>query len=239
MAEKILKVKNLEVTLGGNQILKDINFELDKGSITAVIGPNGAGKSMLFKTLLGIMPYGGEINWIGSEKIGYVPQKFNIDKTVPLTVHEFFKLKTDKDEDIFRVLKDLDISHDEHHTKHHILNRRLGVLSGGEQQKILVAWAILTDPDILLFDEPTAGVDVGAEHDIYQLLKKLNQERNITVIFISHDINIIRGYAKNVICLNKKMVCYGNPETAINEETLGQLYGEDASVYIHRHDNDH
>jgi len=235
MNHKILEVENLFITINGNHILEDINFKIEAGTITAVIGPNGAGKSMLFKSLLGIIPYEGNIHWEDENTIGYVPQKFNVDRGMPLTVLEFFKLKTDKEEDIFKILKDIGISDDEHHAKHHILNKRLGILSGGEQQKILIAWAMLNNPKILLFDEPTSGIDIGAEDSIYKLLKKLHDKRNITVIFISHDINIIQGYADNVICLNKKMICYGGPTETINEKTLGKLYGGDSHLFTHRH----
>lgn len=237
MNGQILKVRNLGLNFSGNDILKNLNFDLEKGSMTSVIGPNGAGKTVLFKTLLGIEPYkdaySGSIEWAGGMKIGYVPQRFNIDKDVPITVHDFFKLKNNNDELIYGAIKSL-IEEDEHHIKHHLLDKRFGVLSGGEQQKMLIAWAILNDPDVLLFDEPTAGVDVGGEADVYRLLKKLNKEKGITIMFISHDLNIIGGYADNVLCVNKEMICWGTPES-INEETLGKLYGTGTSLYTHEH----
>ena len=237
MEDKILKVRDLGIKFSGNDILKNVNFDLDQGSMTAVIGPNGAGKTVLFKTLLGIDPYkkihSGTVEWKRGIKIGYVPQKFNVDVDVPITVRDFFKLKTDKEELIYSAIKTL-VDHDEHHIKHHLLDKRFGVLSGGQQQKMLIAWAILNDPDVLLFDEPTTGVDVGGEADVYRLLKKLNEEKKITIMFISHDLNVIGGYADNVLCVNKEMVCWGAPDT-VNKETLEKLYGTNTSLYTHEH----
>jgi len=235
MSDTIVKVDNLKVTLSGHLILNDLNFEIKKSEMTAIIGPNGAGKTVLLKTILGLIPYAGKIKWGKGIKVGYVPQRFSVDRDIPLTTKEFFKLKTNDEADICRVLKNLEMGRDEHHIKHHILENRLGNLSGGEQQKILIAWAMLNNPNVLLFDEPTAGVDIGSESSIYQLLKKMDESKNITIIFISHDLNIIKAYADKVICMNKKLICTGTPEKIINSETLTKLYGPDASLYLHEH----
>ncbi len=235
MSDRIVKVSNLNVILSGHKILSNLNFEIKKGEMTAIIGPNGAGKTVLLKIMLGLLPYSGKIEWGKDIKIGYVPQRFSVTRDMPITTYEFFKLKTDKDEEIFRVLGDLELGKDEHHIKHHILDKRLGVLSGGEQQKILIGWAMINNPNVLLFDEPTAGIDVGSETGIFQLLKKMDEKKNITIIFISHDLSIIRGYADKVICLNKKLICTGSPEAAISSNTLTKLYGPEAFAYVHPH----
>ncbi len=224
----IIKASDLNVVLSGHTILDNLNFEIKKGEMTAIIGPNGAGKTVLLKAILGLLPYSGKIEWGEGIRVGYVPQRFSMPKDIPLTTYEFFKLKTNDDSEIYKVLKDLELGLDEHHLQHHILDKRVGVLSGGEQQKILIGWAMIKKPNVLLFDEPTAGVDIGSESSIYRLLKKIDKKEEITIIFISHDINIVQGYAEKVICLNKKIICIGDPKTVMDQEIITKLYGSDA-----------
>lgn len=227
MENVILEVKNLSVRLDNEDILKNISFSVKKGNAVAIIGPNGAGKTVLFKTILGLLPYSGEIKWQKNITIGYVPQKFSIDKTAPITVKEFFLLKS---RNFWFSLKKF--------TKHlnhelgivgldeKILDKSLGELSGGELQRILVAWSMLNHPDILLFDEPTSGIDVGFEETIYNLIRKLQDERGISVLLISHDLNIVYRHANEVLCLNKKMVCRGSPQIILTPQEMKKLYGE-------------
>lgn len=234
--ETILTVENLGVKFDNNEVLKGLNFFVQKGDVLAIVGPNGAGKSVLFRALLGLIPYSGKIQWVPKLKISYVPQKFNIGKDLPLSVEEFFKFKQKNREEIVSALKAVGIT-DEHHIEHHILKQRLGWLSGGQLQRVLIAWSILDNPDVLLFDEPTAGIDVGGEETIYNLLKKLKNERGFTVILISHDLNIVYKYANNVICVNKEMVCYGEPNTILDPASLAKLYGGEAGFYKHEHNH--
>lgn len=231
----ILKVENLNVVFDGNKILQDLSFELKKGDITAVIGPNGAGKTVLFRALLGLVPYSGEISWAGGVKAGYVPQRFIVERHMPLNVREFLSYKAGKNK-VVEALKWVGLhTRDEHHLIHHLLNRPLGVLSGGELQKVLIAFALLGNPNVLLFDEPTAGVDIGGEETIYNLLKKLRDEHDLTVIFISHDIHVVYQYASNVLCLNKEKICFGTPHQALSSEELKKLYGTEVGIYEHKH----
>ncbi|MEK7121845.1 MAG: metal ABC transporter ATP-binding protein [Patescibacteria group bacterium] len=232
--ETILTVENLGVKFDNNEVLKGLNFAVQKGDVLAIVGPNGSGKSVLFRALLGLVSYSGKINWAPGLKISYVPQKFNIEKDLPLSVEEFFKFKEKKTEKIINALKAVGIT-DEHHIEHHVLKQRLGWLSGGQLQRVLIAWSILDNPDVLLFDEPTAGIDVGGEETIYNLLKKLKDERGFTILLISHDLNIVYKYANNVICINKEMVCYGEPSTVLDPASLAKLYGGEASFYKHEH----
>jgi len=236
--ETILTIENLGVRFDDNEVLRGLNFFVQKGDVLAIVGPNGSGKSVLFRALLGLIPYSGNIQWAPGLKVSYVPQKFNIDKDLPLSVEEFFKFKQKKREEIVSALKAVGIT-DEHHIEHHILKQRLGWLSGGQLQRVLIAWSILDNPDVLLFDEPTAGIDVGGEETIYNLLKKLKDERGFTVLLISHDLNIVYKYANNVICLNKEMVCYGEPHIVLDPASLAKLYGGEAGFYKHEHEHNH
>ena len=199
--ETILTVENLGVTFGEHEVLKDLNFFVQKGDTLAIVGPNGSGKSVLFRALMKLIPHSGKISWLDGLKINYVPQKFYVDAELPLSVGEFMKFKTKDRSKTIETLKAVGLTehNDEHHIQHHILNRRLGWLSGGQMQRVLIAWSILDNPDVLLFDEPTSGIDVGGEETIYNLLRKIKEERSLTIILISHDLNIVYKYANNVI----------------------------------------
>ncbi len=239
MSETILKVENLKVSFGSDPILKDLSFSVNKGDVMAVIGPNGAGKSVLFKTLLGLLPYTGQVEWAKDLKISYVPQKISVDHELPLSVEEFLKFKKKNINEIVDILNSLGIMtgksqhHSEYHIEQHVLKQRLGWLSGGQLQRVLIAWALLDNPDILLFDEPTAGIDLGGEETVYNLLKKLHDERKMTILLISHDLNIVYKYANNVLCLNKEMICYGIPASVLDPASLAKLYGGEAGFYQH------
>jgi len=229
----ILKVDNLTVRLDGQKILHDISFDLKRGDTVAIVGPNGAGKSVLFRTLLNLVPYTGTITWAKDIKINYIPQRFTIDRDFPLTVQEFLQFKTKNHHTILSALRSVGIT-DEHHINHHLLNQRLGWLSGGQIQRVLIAWAIIDQPDVILFDEPTAGIDVGGEETIYHLIKKLKDEKDLTILIISHDLNVVYKHATAVLCLNKDMICYGTPADALDPSALKALYGE-ATFFTHHH----
>lgn len=231
----ILNVRDLSVSFGKEEVLKDISFSVSDGDFLAVIGPNGAGKTVLFRALMDLVPYDGEVKWRANVKIGYVPQKLMEKAELPLTVREFFVLKSKnlffKDNQllnsIVHELKSVDINAD-------ILDRQLTNLSRGQLQRVLISWAILGHPQVLLFDEPTAGIDIAGEESVYNMLRKLRDERGMTVIMISHDLNVVYRYANNVLCLNKERLCYGEPERALTNEQIKRLYGESA-FYHHLH----
>ena len=234
----ILKVQNLSVSFNDQEVIDDLSFELEQGKTLGIIGPNGAGKTVLFRALLGLIPHKGSVYWVKEAKIGYVPQKLTVERELPLTVGEFleFKSKNKDKESIFRALKSVEPRwHDEYHLGNHLLKKKLGVLSGGEFQKVLVAWVIMDEPNVLLLDEPAAGVDIGGEESIYSLIHKLQKERGLTILLISHDLHVVYHYTDEVMCLNKTMLCHGIPEEALTKESLSQLYGKDTSVYLHKH----
>lgn len=223
----VLEVKKLSVALDSRAILRDICFALKKGEALAVIGPNGAGKTVLFRAILGLLPYEGKVEWRKDVRIGYVPQRFAIDSLVPISVKEFFLLKAPRfwfpRRDFFSNLR--------HELKlvglnEEILAKNLNKISGGELQRVLIAWAIIGHPDVLLFDEPTSGIDVGSEETVYTILHRLQKERGTAILLISHDLNVVYKHATQVLCLDKKMVCYGIPREVLNPEELARLYGE-------------
>ena len=235
MAEKILTVSNLNIEIDGHLILDNISFDVKRDSTMAVIGPNGAEKTILFKSLLGLVSYKGDIVWDKDARIGYVPQKLSVDKELPLTVKEFLRLKETKQANINSALKAVGFLNEAKHFHNdmRVLATRLGDLSGGELQRVLIAYALLGDPNVILFDEPTAGVDVAGEETVYGLINKLKDDKDLTIIFISHEIEVVNKYADSVLCLNKEKVCFGSPDLAINQEALEKMYGAEAHLYHH------
>lgn len=238
MDQSLLTVSNLTVRINNQVILENFNFDVKKDETVAFIGPNGAGKTVLFRALLGIIPYQGIIKWQKNIKIGYVPQRLYVEPDLPMTTREFFGLKEGNRDKVAQALAAVGFEEDKPHEAHleeHILKRKLGVLSGGELQRVLIAWAILGHPDVLLFDEPTAGVDVSAEESIYGLLHHLQEQEKMTTLLISHDLQVVYKYASKVVCVNKEQVCYGTPLTQLNQETLAKLYGANVGFYKHDH----
>ena len=233
MPDPLLKVSNLRIEAQHQVLLDHISFQMHKKETVAVIGPNGAGKTTLFRALLGLIPYEGTIEWQKGITIGYVPQKLFIERDFPLTIGEFFALKgrgapTKAEIDHACAL----VGFGDHATQT-FLRKQIGVLSGGELQRILIAWACVGHPDVLLFDEPTSGVDISSEETIYGLLHKMQEKENLTVLLISHELDIVYKYATNVLCLNKKAVCFGPPKEALDKESLFALFGADVGLYRH------
>ena len=228
MKNSILKVKNLNVELEGEKIICGLSFEVKRGEVLTILGPNGAGKTVLLKTLLGILPYKGKIEWASGIKIGYVPQRIPFVKDFPISIEEFFKLKTKNEKEIKEVLKL--VGFDES-----FLKKNLGEISSGQYQRVLVGWALLGNPDVLFFDEPTSGIDISGEETIYQLLEKLKKEKNLTVLLVTHDLSVVYKFSDYVICLNKCPICQGRPKEVLSSETLSKLYGQEIKFYEHYH----
>jgi len=224
----ILKVKNLKVELGGEKIIENLSFEVKEGEVLTILGPNGAGKTVLLKTLLHLLPYRGEVKWKKGIKIGYVPQRLPLIKEIPLDVGEFFKLKGVSQKEAREILNSMGI-------RKEILKKRIGDLSSGQFQRILVGWGLANSPQVLLFDEPLAGVDISGQESIYDLLEKLRKERSITILLVSHDLSVVYQFASNVLCLNKKVLCQGSPREVLTPEMLSQLYGGQIKFYQHFH----
>lgn len=224
----LLSVKNLTVALDGKTIIKDVSFSLAPREVLAIIGPNGSGKTVLLKTLVGILkPAHGEILWEPGTRVGYLPQRFHVDRYLPMTVHEFLNLKSPTKGAVHRTLTAVGM-------EERWLTRDLAHLSSGELQRVLLAWALLDEPQLLLFDEPTENVDVVSQDSIYKLLRHLQDTIHVALIIISHDLHVVYRYADHVLCLNKDMICYGEPETELTSGTLSKLY-DDHAFFRHRH----
>ncbi len=226
--ETILKVENLNVKLDDELIICNLSFEVKRGEVLTILGPNGAGKTVLLKTLLGIFPFEGKIEWKKGIKIGYVPQRVPFVKDFPISIEEFFRLKTKNEKEIKEVLTLVGFEES-------FLKKNLGEISSGQYQRILVAWALIGEPEVLLFDEPTTGIDISGEETIYQLLEKLKKEKNLTIILVTHDLSVVFKFSDYVICLNKCPVCQGKPQEVVTPEILSKLYGQEIKFYEHYH----
>lgn len=227
--DPILKVENLTVELNGEIILRDLSFQVSEGEVLVILGPNGAGKTVLLRTLLGLLPYKGKIRWKEGIKIGYVPQRLPFIKGIPMSVEEFFKLKGLSKEKIKKVLSSVGIE------DLSILKKKIGELSSGQFQRILIAYALAGDPQVLLFDEPMAGIDISAEETIYTFLDRLREEEGLTILLVTHDLNIVYKFASNCLCLNRRILCFG-PAKNLTPTLLNRLYGGEVKIYRHRHD---
>ena len=219
--DDILKVSNLTVKLQNQVILDNISFNVKKGTTLAILGPNGAGKTVLFRTLLNLVPHTGSIEWAEKVKIGYVPQYVTVSD-VPISVKEFLSMGNAVDfENSLSMVKLKDKN---------ILNKRLGVLSGGQLRRILIAWALNDNPNVLFLDEPTSGVDMDSEEPIYLMLNEIKKTQKITIFLITHNIHIVQEYADDLIALNKCVTFCGPSEELAKPETQRLIYGEPVCV---------
>ena len=217
----ILKVSNLNVKLQNQILLDNISFNARKGTTLAILGPNGAGKSVLFRTLLNLVPYTGKIEWTEKVRIGYVPQNIAVSD-IPMSVKEFLSIGNSLDfEDALSMVRLKDKS---------VLNKRLGVLSGGQLRRILIAWALSDKPNVLLLDEPTTGIDMEGEEPIYLMLNDIKKAQKITIFLITHDIHIVQEYADDLLALNKCVTFCGPSQEIAKPSTQRLIYGETVCV---------
>jgi len=229
------RVEGLGVTIGNTEILKDVNIHIYCGELTALIGPNGAGKTTLLKALLGEVPFTGSILYLDAREltlrkplVGYVPQKLEFDRGAPVSVVDLFAASLSKRPACFgysrklllRVREDL-----ERVQAGHLLNRRLGQLSGGEMQRVLLALALDPAPDLLLMDEPVSGVDMRGKDLFYQLVSNLRNLYDLSIILVSHDLDMVARYADRVVLLNKTVICTGTPDEVLVGENLQKAFG--------------
>jgi ABC-type Mn2+/Zn2+ transport system ATPase subunit len=221
----ILKVSDLAVKMQNQPVLEHLNFNVKKGTTIAILGPNGAGKTILFRTLLNLVPHTGSIEWTEKVKIGYVPQYIAVSD-IPMTVKEFLSISGRVDlENALKKVRLTDLN---------ILNKRLGTLSGGQLRRVLIAWALNGNPNVLLLDEPTTGVDMDSEEPIYLLLNEIKKTQKITIFLITHNIHIVQEYADDLLALNKCITFCGSSTEIGKPEIQRQIYGETVCVETRR-----
>lgn len=226
-----LEVDHLSVRFGKTEILTDLTFQVNQGSSLAVIGPNGAGKTVLFRALIGAIKFEGSVRWAPGVRIGYVPQKLDLDRDVPITGMDFLRAREnpsgDANAQIAQVLESVGIPPEE-------AQSQIGTLSGGQFQRLLIAFALLGDPTVLMLDEPTAGIDAPGQKQFNELVHRLQQDRGLTVLFISHELSVVYSYATEVLCLGHgRSRCFGPPRKVLTPETLSGIYGSETGYHVH------
>ncbi len=226
--EILVKAEQVSVSFPSGPAIADISFEINRGDFLALIGPNGSGKTVLVRALLGSLKHQGSVTWAKGVKIGYVPQQVDLDRYVSLTLEDFLKLKVRilhlKNTEVERVISLVGLPEK-------ILKSQIRFLSGGQLQRGLVAFALLGNPDIIFLDEPTASIDVAGEEQVYETLHRLQDESNLTVVLISHELDLVSRYATKILCINREMVCYGDPSLSLKTDVIEKLYGTSAHVH--------
>jgi zinc transport system ATP-binding protein len=219
----------------GVAVLQDISFTLAPGEILTLIGPNGAGKTSLVSLVTGLaQPSSGRIWRRPKLRLGYMPQHLRFDSSLPLSVERFLRLATQDREAIERSCQRLGVTG--------LLSQQLQSLSGGELQRVLLTRAVLRRPQLLVLDEPTQGVDVLGQAELYKQIAELRDELGCGVLMVSHDLHLVMAKTDTVICLNRHICCHGAPESVARHPEYLQLFGSQAeaiAVYTHHHDHTH
>lgn len=233
----LISLEKVSVSFGARRVLSDVSLTLQPGKILTLLGPNGAGKSTLVRVVLGlIQPDQGTLLRPSQLRIGYVPQKIHLDATLPLTVERFMLLRGGvKCSDILPALKRVQAAQ--------LLNYPLQKLSGGEMQRVLLARALLNQPQVLVLDEPTQGVDVNGQVALYDLIDQLRNELNCAVLMVSHDLHLVMAKTDEVLCLNQHICCSGTPEVVSKHPEFISMFGsrgaEQLAIYRHHHNHRH
>ena len=230
------KINNISVKFGKEQVLKNVNIHIHCGELTVIIGKNGAGKSTLLKAILGEIPHTGEITFLDMKenskkkiKIGYVPQSINVERHMPTTVYDMFASYISdvpvcfkKDKKIYDEIKE----HLKLFGAEKLIDKGIGNLSGGELQRVLLAIATKPLPNLLILDEPVSGIDVNGIKDFYEIINRLKTKYDMSIILVSHDLELVRKYADKVILLDKEILKEGTPENVFNSFEFKKRFGE-------------
>ncbi|MFA5454430.1 MAG: metal ABC transporter ATP-binding protein [Sulfurimonas sp.] len=248
----IFDIKNLSFVVKGQTILSNISLEIFRSEYIAIIGPNGGGKTTLIRMLLGLeKPTSGEVKIYGKKlssfkewhKIGYVPQRAShVDASFPATVLDIVKMGRTSQRSMFGAFSELDKQLvNDAMLKMDIVDlkdKMIGTLSGGQRQRAMIARALASKPEILILDEPNTGVDAVSQKKFYTLLRELNKQEGITIVFITHDIGVIADDIARLFTINQKAVICNNPKQALSCEEMSELYGIDAHLlHVHKHEH--
>ena len=226
----VLEVQGLDVCFGNTHVLENLTFSVPRASSLAVIGPNGVGKTVLLKALIGSLPHTGRIDWATGVHVGYVPQKLDLDRDIPLTAGDFLGARVRLSH---APIENIEVVSDSVGLARSALRQPVGTLSGGQFQRLLVAFALLGEPDVLLLDEPTAGVDEAGQEQLYDVVARLKRERNLTMVFISHELSVVYEHADEVLCLARRRMFKGSPRAILTPELLAEVYGAPLRFHVH------
>jgi zinc transport system ATP-binding protein len=236
-ADALARADGLVVRIGGRSILDRVSLSVHSGEIVTVIGPNGAGKTVLVRAILGLVrPAAGAVHRRPGLRIGYTPQRLHIDPVLPLSVARFLTLGGGRRRGaVEAALAETGVGH--------VIDAPVQRISGGEFQRVLLARALIRDPELLVLDEPVQGVDVGGQASLYRLITRLRERRGCGVLMVSHDLHLVMASTDQVVCVNHHVCCTGHPEAVLRDPAYLELFGpevaRDVAVYVHDHDHVH
>lgn len=235
-AKTLVSCEHVAWRRDGLDVLQDVSFTIASREIVTLIGPNGAGKTSLVNLVIGLAePTGGLITRRDKLRLGYMPQHLRFDSSLPLSVERFLRLATTERKTLAHYSERLGITS--------LLGQQLQNLSGGELQRVLLTRAVLRKPELLVLDEPTQGVDVLGQAELYRHISELRDELGCGVLMVSHDLHLVMAKTDTVICLNRHICCHGAPESVARHPEYLQLFGkqaaEDIAIYTHHHDHEH
>ena len=234
---ELLSTQQLELKFGNSTVLHNIDFSISSGEIVTIVGPNGSGKSSLLKVLIGsLSPSSGTVKKVSGLRIGYVPQRLDLERILPITVRRFFDLPHKVSTlQVQQVCQRIDVSH--------LLEQAMTELSGGQLQRVLLARAVLNEPDILVLDEATQGLDQQGSANFYQQIESLRNDLGCAVLMVSHELHVVMSASDRVICLNGHVCCEGAPDTVSSKPEYRALFGTGTqgtlALYRHVHDHSH
>lgn len=237
MSDPLLALTGIGLAYAGRPVLDQVSLTVMPGHITTLIGPNGAGKTSLVKIALGLQkPDVGEVVRKPGLRIGYMPQKLQLDASLPLSVRAFLGLAGRySDPELLAALTETGVKE--------LLHAPLATLSGGELQRVMLARALLREPELLVLDEPVQGVDVAGQSELYRLIAGLRLRYGCGVLMVSHDLHLVMAATDEVICLDRHVCCSGHPDTVSQHPAYLELFGhavaDNLAVYTHHHDHVH
>ncbi len=231
----LIETHDLKLVLGGQTVLDGVTLAIERGEIVTIVGPNGSGKSSLLRALIGALkPAGGSITRADGLRIGYVPQKLQIDATLPLTVRGFLNLPRRQPQDVLaQALQQAGVPD--------LAKRQMSDLSGGQFQRVLLARALLNKPDILILDEATQGLDQPGSAAFYRQIEDVRREMGCAVLMVSHDLHVVMAASDRVLCLNGHVCCEGTPEIVADAPEYRALFGTgtQGALALYRHEHTH
>lgn len=232
----ILEMRDLDVVAGGRTLLEGIDLAVHRGELVTVVGPNGAGKTTLVKAALGLIaPAKGEVWRAPGLQVGYMPQRVRLEPAIPLTAGRFLSLGGGGASGAEAVAQELQVEH--------LLESPVQNLSGGEMQRLLMARALLRNPDLLVLDEPVQGVDIHGQAELYALIAEARSRRGCAVLMVSHDLHLVMASTDRVVCINRHLCCTGTPESVTRNpafiEVFGPAVADTLAVYSHNRDHRH
>ena len=231
----LIAADHISVRLGGDTVLSDVTFAMAASEIVTILGPNGSGKSTLLRALLGILPVTqGTVRRLPGLRLGYVPQRLSVDRSLPITVRRFLSLpQRVTDSAAAAALGRVGMAG--------LGPRQMADLSGGQFQRVLLARALLNDPQLLVLDEPTQGLDQSGEASFYRLIAEVRHDTGAGVLMVSHDLHVVMAASDRVNCLNHHICCEGTPRVVSNAPEYRALFGlgTQGALALYRHDHDH